>query len=67
MADVPPLGAHEYISVPVPPVADTDALPFVPPLQLTLVCDVVAVIAEGVPTVTVLVIKQVLSSVMVHV
>ena len=68
MADVPPLGAHEYVKVPVPPVADTtDALPLLPPLQLTDVCAVVAVIAAGVATATVLVIEQVLASVIVQV
>ena len=67
MAAAPPLGAHEYVSVPVPPDADTAALPFVPPLQLTLVCDVVAVIAEGSLILNVFVIEQVLSSVIVHV
>ncbi len=30
---VPPLGAHEYVNVPVPPDAATVADPFDPPLQ----------------------------------
>jgi hypothetical protein len=64
---VPPLGDHAYERDPVPPLAVTLAEPFAPPLQLTLVCDVVAVIAVGVPTVTVLVIEQVLASIIVQV
>ena len=32
---VPPDGDHEYVSGTLPPVTCTDALPFVPPLQLT--------------------------------
>ena len=35
VAAVPPLGAHEYVNVPVPPVALTAAEPFVPPLHDT--------------------------------
>mgnify|MGYP006961380426 CR=1 FL=1 len=38
---------HAYVNVPVPPDAVTVAVPLLPPLQLTFVCDVVAVIAVG--------------------
>ena len=45
----PPPGAgdQEYVSVPVPPEAVTEAVPFAPPLQLTFVPEMVAVIAGG--------------------
>jgi hypothetical protein len=46
-APVPPEGAHEYVYVPVPPVAVTDALPVAPPLHKTFVCVGVSVIAGG--------------------
>ena len=47
VAPVPPLGDHAYVYVPVPPDATTEALPVHEPLQVTLTCDCVNVIAGG--------------------
>jgi hypothetical protein len=58
VAPVPPLGAHEYVYVPLPPAATTVALPVHAPLHVTLTCDCVAVIAGGWVIVNVFVIEH---------
>ena len=51
----------------VPPLATTVAVPFVPPKQLTFVCDVVAVNADGCVIVNVFGVVQAFASVIVQV
>src|SRR6185312_3244777 len=64
VAAVPPLGDQLYVLVPVPPLAVMVAEPFVPPLQLTLVCDdTLDVSAAGSVMVTCCVLVQLLASV----
>jgi hypothetical protein len=59
VAAVPPDGAHEYVYPGVPPVADTDAAPLLPPLHAKFVCDDnVEINAVGCVKVTVFVVEQ---------
>ena len=51
----------------MPPLILTVAVPLLPPLQLTFVCDVVPVIADGCVMLTLLVVEQLFASVTVHV
>jgi hypothetical protein len=65
---VPPEGAQLYVSVPVPPLAVTFAVPLLLPLHNGLVLDTIdAVIAVGLVRVTIAVVEQPLPSVTVQV
>ena len=62
---IPPVGAHEYVYAPSPPVAVAVALPSLPPKQLTGVNVAVAVSTGGSLTVVVAVAVQPFASVTV--
>ena len=68
MAEVPPLGDHEYVYGLVPPDAVTVLEPFVPALQLTLVVALMfEVNAVGSVIVAMLILVQLFASVTVTV
>jgi hypothetical protein len=67
VAAVPPDGDHEYVYDGIPPVAETVALPLLPPLQEMLTCDVVTTMAVGSVIVVLAVALHPLSSVIVQV
>lgn len=68
VAAVPPEGAQLYVYGVVPPETETVAAPLFPPLQLTLVCELILLLsAEGCVKLTVCVVEQLLLSVIVQV
>lgn len=64
---VPPEGDQEYVNGAVPPEAVTVAVPFVPPLQETSVCEPVADSAAGSVTAAEAVVMHPFASVTVQV